>query len=68
MIRTKSWVWIPALAALGRDDGGVAYSRNRTVAPGLPAMSITAKPIQDSLAAELGPHAVKILELVRNVK
>src|SRR5205823_2873715 len=27
-----------------------------------------AKPIQDSLAAELGPHAVKILELVRNVK
>src|SRR5207247_1360318 len=27
-----------------------------------------AKPIQDSLAKELGPHAVKILELVRNVK
>jgi tripartite ATP-independent transporter DctP family solute receptor len=27
-----------------------------------------AVPIQDSLAKELGPHAVKILELVRNVK
>ncbi|MDI1342914.1 MAG: TRAP transporter substrate-binding protein [Pseudolabrys sp.] len=27
-----------------------------------------AKPIQDKLAKELGPHAVKILELVRNVK
>ena len=27
-----------------------------------------AKPIQDSLAKELGPNAVAILELVRNVK
>ena len=27
-----------------------------------------AKPIQDQMAKELGPHAVKILELVRNVK
>src|SRR5260221_2270346 len=27
-----------------------------------------AKPIQDSLAKELGPHAVTILELIRNVK
>ena len=27
-----------------------------------------AKPIQDKLAAQLGPHAVKLLELVRNVK
>jgi tripartite ATP-independent transporter DctP family solute receptor len=27
-----------------------------------------AAPIQDSLAKELGPHAVKILELVRNIK
>ena len=27
-----------------------------------------AAPIQDSLAKELGPHAVKILDLVRNVK
>ena len=27
-----------------------------------------ALPIQDQLAAELGPHAVKILGLVRNVK
>ena len=27
-----------------------------------------ATPIQDQLAKELGPHAVKILELVRNVK
>src|SRR5437868_15279482 len=26
------------------------------------------KPIQDKLAKELGPHAVRILELVRNVK
>ena len=26
------------------------------------------KPIQDQLAKQLGPHAVKILELVRNVK
>jgi TRAP-type transport system periplasmic protein len=28
----------------------------------------TAKPIQDQLAKALGPHAVKILELVRNIK
>jgi TRAP-type C4-dicarboxylate transport system substrate-binding protein len=27
-----------------------------------------AQPAQDELAKELGPHAVKILELVRNVK
>jgi TRAP-type transport system periplasmic protein len=27
-----------------------------------------AKPIQDELAKELGPHAIKILDLVRNVK
>ncbi|NBW68216.1 MAG: C4-dicarboxylate ABC transporter substrate-binding protein, partial [Betaproteobacteria bacterium] len=27
-----------------------------------------AVPIQDQLAAELGPHAVKILKLVREVK
>ena len=27
-----------------------------------------AQPIQDQLAAELGPHAVKILKLVRDVK
>jgi tripartite ATP-independent transporter DctP family solute receptor len=27
-----------------------------------------AQPIQDQLAKELGPHAVKILELIRNVK
>jgi TRAP-type C4-dicarboxylate transport system substrate-binding protein len=26
------------------------------------------KPIQDKLAKDLGPHAVKVLELVRNVK
>lgn len=32
------------------------------------AMMTAAKPIQDQLATELGPHAVKILELVRNVK
>ncbi len=30
--------------------------------------SKAAQPIQDQLAKELGPHAVKILELVRNVK
>lgn len=30
--------------------------------------STAAKPIQDQLAKELGPHSVKILELVRNVK
>ena len=31
-------------------------------------MMAAAKPIQDQLAAELGPHAVKILQLVRDVK
>ena len=36
--------WIRALAALGRDDRRVVHSRNRTVVPCLPAMSITAKP------------------------
>ncbi len=29
---------------------------------------VAAKPVQDQLAKELGPHAVKILELIRNVK
>lgn len=32
------------------------------------AMMKAAQPIQDQLAKELGPHAVKILDLVRNVK
>ena len=32
------------------------------------AMMKAAQPIQDSLAKELGPHAVKLLEMVRNVK
>ena len=32
------------------------------------AMMKAAQPIQDALAKELGPHAVKLLELVRNVK
>ena len=27
-----------------------------------------AKPIQDEIAKKLGPHAVKLLELVRDVK
>ena len=27
-----------------------------------------AQPIQDQLAAELGPHAVKILKLIRETK
>ena len=27
-----------------------------------------AQPVQDQLAAELGPHAVKLLQLVRDVK
>ena len=31
-------------------------------------MMKAAQPIQDQLAKELGPHAVKILDLVRNVK
>lgn len=31
-------------------------------------MMKAAQPIQDALARELGPHAVKILDLVRNVK
>ena len=30
--------------------------------------SPTAEPVQDQLAKELGPHAVKILDLVRNIK
>ena len=33
-----------------------------------PASIKVAEPIQDKLAKELGPHAVKILGLVRNVK
>ena len=27
-----------------------------------------AQPVQDQLAAELGPHAVKLLKMVREVK
>jgi hypothetical protein len=27
-----------------------------------------AEPIQDQLAAELGPHAVEVLEVIRNIQ
>ena len=46
------------------EDGRQGRRRRRQVA----ASMADAKPIQDQLAKELGPHAVKILELVRNVK
>src|SRR5436190_20615801 len=61
----------PALALkLEKDSGEKLKKTGVKIVDGVDKSGFekAAKPIQDSLAKELGPHAVKILELVRNVK
>ena len=60
----------PARSALEADSGDRLKKLGVKIVEGVDKSGFekAAKPIQDSLAKELGPHAVKILELVRNVK
>ena len=65
--KTEPALALQAREGLGRPSSRRSASRwSRTSTR--PASSRPRKPIQDQLAKELGPHAVKILELVRNVK
>src|SRR6478736_1195477 len=76
----KGWV-MAAAAEVGKTEPAKAFQLERDSAAKLKTMGVkvvdgvdksgmmaAAKPIQDQLAAELGPHAVKILQLVRDVK
>jgi TRAP-type C4-dicarboxylate transport system substrate-binding protein len=61
----------PAMALkLEADSAGKLKTMGVKVVEGVDKSGFmkAAAPIQDQLAKELGPHAVKILELVRNVK
>ena len=74
--------WVQAAAdEVSKQEPGRALQLEKDSAERLKKMGVTvvdgvdksgfvkaAQPIQDQLAKELGPHAVKILELVRNVK
>src|SRR4029453_13500003 len=74
--------WVQAAAdevskkepAMGQKLGGASAEKLKTmgvkVVDGVDKSGFikAATPIQDQLAKELGPHAVKILDLVRNVK
>ena len=76
----KQWV-VTAAAEVGKIEPAKALQLEKDSAAKLKAIGVkvvegvdksgmikAAQPIQDDLAKELGPHAVKILELVRNVK
>lgn len=61
----------PALALKLEEDSGAKLKKlGVTVNENVDKKGFMAdaKPIQDQISKELGPHAVKILELVRNVK
>jgi tripartite ATP-independent transporter DctP family solute receptor len=74
--------WVQAAAAeVGRTEPALALKLEKDSAEKLKSMGVkvvdnvdktgfmkAAAPIQDQLAVELGPHAVKILKLVREVK
>ncbi len=74
--------WVQAAAAeVGKTEPALALKLEKDSADKLKSMGVkvvdnvdkagfikAASPIQDQLAAELGPHAVKILKLVREVK
>jgi tripartite ATP-independent transporter DctP family solute receptor len=74
--------WVQAAAAeVGKSEPALALKLEKDSADKLKTMGVkvvegvdkagfikAATPIQDQLAKELGPHAVKILDLVRNVK
>jgi TRAP-type C4-dicarboxylate transport system substrate-binding protein len=70
-----------AAAEVGKTEPALALKLEKDSAEKLRSMGVkvvdgvdktgfmkAAAPIQDQLAAELGPHAVKILKLVRDVK
>jgi TRAP-type transport system periplasmic protein len=75
-------LWVAAAAAeVGKTEPAKAFQLEKDSAAKLKSIGVkvvegvdksgmmkAALPIQDQLAKELGPHAVKILELVRNVK
>ena len=74
--------WVQAAAAeVGRTEPALALKLERDSADKLRALGVkvvegvdksglmrAAAPIQDQLATELGPHAVKILKMVRDIK
>ena len=76
----KGWV-LAAAAEIGKTVPGKAFTLEKESAEKLKKIGVkvvdgvdksgfikAAEPIQDSLAKELGPHAVKLLGMVRNVK
>ena len=76
----KKWV-AAAAAEVGKTEPAKALQLEKDSAVKLKAIGVkivdgvdksgmmkAARPIQDELAKELGPHAVKILDMVRNVK
>ncbi len=74
--------WVQAAAAeVGRTEPALALKLEKDSADKLKALGVkvvenvdksgfikAAAPIQDQLATELGPHAVKILKMVRDIK
>ena len=74
--------WVQASAAeVGKTEPALALKLEKDSADKLKALGVkvvegvdksgfikAAAPIQDQLAAELGPHAVKILKMVRDIK
>jgi len=74
--------WVQAAAAeVGKNEPALALKLEKDSADKLKTMGVkvvdnvdksgfikAAQPIQDQLATELGPHAVKILKMVRDVK
>jgi tripartite ATP-independent transporter DctP family solute receptor len=78
----KQQQWVQAAAVeVGRTEPALALKLEKDSADKLRSMGVkvvdnvdksgfirAAAPVQDQLAAELGPHAVKILKMVRDVK
>jgi TRAP-type C4-dicarboxylate transport system substrate-binding protein len=74
--------WVQAAAAeVGKKEPAMALQLEKDSADKLKTMGVkvvenvdktgfmkAAAPVQDQLAAELGPHAVKLLKMVRDVK
>ncbi len=74
--------WVQAAAAeVGKKEPAMALQLEKDSADKLKTMGVkvvegvdktgfmkAAQPVQDQLAAELGPHAVKLLKMVRDVK
>ncbi|HVV60787.1 MAG TPA: TRAP transporter substrate-binding protein [Pseudolabrys sp.] len=76
----KKWVQAAALE-MSQKEPTIAFQQEHDALAKLKKMGVKvvdnvdksgfmaiSKPIQDKLAKDLGPHAVKVLELVRNVK